>query len=519
MAPIKLVATLTPHPEKMDRCIEVLETAAQMVHKSEPGALQYQLHVETNGDERGESVVFLEQYEDQAALDAHRQGQAWEYMSKAMASPVDEARKVLKSEFTLSESRFDYMQLVQDDSQAPNPIALPWSDTDAPQAMFVQAQETAHYLLIIGVLLPELEILMLHLDDFRMPLSFRTSPQAGRRDAVPGHPIFHIPSAVSKYVQPSMVITKEDLLAHSRYIRNTLAPKVAVNDGLKNGAPAFDLSILRAALNELDTYKMTSEVLSFSRFEKAMQRIVEPSAVGWPPDIVARARDLLSRWEHLLGPLQRVRTDFWAVGGRLEGLQKPAACRDGIVNNPYYHITADEDVAYAIAMTQLMESNCSKYESCSYTAQAGDPGIFKLMATINGEQRKVIRVLRSWKLHSPLAPSAGLRYDGLYRVTGYGVKSSYELETKSYNWRYTFHLTREPGQEGMQKSLAVPSADQLDDWQDYIGGPTYSPEEMLMEEVDEVMARQNEKAAYEAPERHDSVDSGYFSPDPASSKR
>ena len=32
-----------------------------MVHKSEPGALQYHLHIEMNGDERGESVVFLEQ--------------------------------------------------------------------------------------------------------------------------------------------------------------------------------------------------------------------------------------------------------------------------------------------------------------------------------------------------------------------------------------------------------------------------------------------------------------------------
>ena len=200
-------------------------------------------------------------------------------------------------------------------------------------------------------------------------------------------------------------------------------------------------------------------------------------------------------------------------------LNGAAACRDGIVNNPYYHITADEDVAYAVAMTQMMESNCSKYESCSYTAQAGDLGIFKLMATINGEQRKVIRVLRSWKLHSPLAPSAGLRYDGLYRVMGYGVKSSYEMETKSYNWRYTFHLKREPGQEGMQKSLAVPNADQLDDWQDYIGGPTYSPEEMLVEEIDEGMGQLDEKTTSRAEERHDSIDSGYFSPDPASSKR
>ncbi|KAL8734608.1 MAG: hypothetical protein Q9181_003142 [Wetmoreana brouardii] len=62
-----------------------MEQATRMVRETEPGALRYQLHLETKGHERGESVVFLEQYEDQAAWDAHCQGEAYNYMSKTMA--------------------------------------------------------------------------------------------------------------------------------------------------------------------------------------------------------------------------------------------------------------------------------------------------------------------------------------------------------------------------------------------------------------------------------------------------
>ena len=46
-----------------------------------------------------------------------------------------------------------------------------------------------------------------------------------------------------------------------------------------------------------------------------------------------------------------------------------------------------------------------------YTPPVGEPGIPKLLKAF--QTRDPIRVLRSWKLKSPLAPKAGLRYDGL----------------------------------------------------------------------------------------------------------
>lgn len=121
----------------------------------------------------------------------------------------------------------------------------------------------------------------------------------------------------------SMSLTKEDLLAHSRYIRDSLVPRIAKERTVVSGKHAFDLTHLRAALEELHDSPMTIEILSFSRIEKALLKIIEAQGDGWPPDIVIKAKNLIARWEKSLGPLQRVRTDLWGTGGRLEGLAKP----------------------------------------------------------------------------------------------------------------------------------------------------------------------------------------------------
>ncbi|KAL8925367.1 MAG: hypothetical protein Q9172_002247 [Xanthocarpia lactea] len=55
-----------------------------MVRENEPGNIRYQLHIETNGEDRGESLVFLETYENQAAWDAHCKGKAYQMLVKTM---------------------------------------------------------------------------------------------------------------------------------------------------------------------------------------------------------------------------------------------------------------------------------------------------------------------------------------------------------------------------------------------------------------------------------------------------
>ncbi|KAL8999874.1 MAG: hypothetical protein Q9169_001415 [Polycauliona sp. 2 TL-2023] len=380
-----------------------------------------------------------------------------------------------------------------------------------------------------------------------------------------------------------MVLTKEDLLCHSRWIRDHLAPKIAKDGSLATRNHFFDLAPLQSALDELIESPMNLETLRFCRMEKALQRIVEDKGGNWPPDIVLKAKDIIGRWEDKLGPLQRVRTDFWAAGGRLEGFAKPrgwfkwegvdysvsgpstnaetslisqttsqeptawstaekshrakaykeghcgltvgdwwlncaAACKAAIVDNLHYRITSDVRVAYAITMTEGMESNVSADGSSSYTPYPDDPGVSRLMATIEGEQRSTVRVLRSWRLRSSLAPAAGLRYDGLSRVTGYGVKLIPGSEGSPDKWRYTFHLKREAGQGSMEKVLAVPMPDQLDDWEDYRAGPMYSPDEELTEPMVEGVEERKRRYTISEDTRRGSIDSGYFSSKPAALK-
>lgn len=99
-------------------------------------------------------------------------------------------------------------------------------------------------------------------------------------------------------------------------------------------------------------------------------------------------------------------------------------------------------------------------------------------------------------------------------MTGYSVKLDHDFERHKDRWRYTFHLKREPGQESMEKVLAFPNSDQLDDWEDYKAGLTHTPEEEMIEEMYEGLLDCNRSliAGGEGVDRLGSIDSGYFSP-------
>lgn len=66
-----------------------------------------------------------------------------------------------------------------------------------------------------------------------------------------------------------------------------------------------------------------------------------------------------------------------------------------------------------------------------------EPYSTSLCRALTSDSTKHIRLLRSYKLQSLLAPKAGVRYDGLYLLQGYGVKL-----TPPNEWAYTFNLQR-----------------------------------------------------------------------------
>lgn len=222
-------------------------------------------------------------------------------------------------------------------------------------------------------------------------------------------------------------------------------------------------------------------------------------------------------------PLPDILNSWW--------LKPAAAYRDGIVDETSHGITANENGAYAIVLTGSCEIDLGRDGEIRYKAAVSDPGVFRLTKTMlrADPEEKVVRVLRSWKLRSKIAPKAGLRYDGLhvsrpskgsptntrdchsYRVLSFSVHLS-----QPNTWQTAFTLSRLPTQLSLLHALHIPTSDQLDDWKDYQQlklvdrGEDF---EMLRD-----MLAQRGGAGEEVgdggglnDERHGSVDSGYFS--------
>lgn len=215
-------------------------------------------------------------------------------------------------------------------------------------------------------------------------------------------------------------------------------------------------------------------------------------------------------------------------------LKPAAAYRDGIIDETAHGITADEHGAYAIVLTGSCETDLGRERDIRYKAEADDPGVWRLTKTMLREdpEEKVVRVLRSWRLRSKIAPKAGLRYDGLY-VSNFSRKPhtrcsntqgyhSYRVTSFSVHlsppstWHTAFTLSRIRTQPSLLPALHIPTSDQLDDWRDYQrlklidrGDDFAMLHEILAQPVgtpDEVGEAYDRKDG-----RQGSEDSGYFS--------
>ena len=94
-------------------------------------------------------------------------------------------------------------------------------------------------------------------------------------------------------------------------------------------------------------------------------------------------------------------------------LKPAAAFRDGIIDETSHAITADHRGVYAIVLTRAQAKDLDREGHVKFHAAQNDPEALKLIRIGISDTDKVVRVLRSWKLRSKLAPKAGLRYDGL----------------------------------------------------------------------------------------------------------
>ncbi|MCJ1387372.1 hypothetical protein MMC18_000215 [Xylographa bjoerkii] len=315
---------------------------------------------------------------------------------------------------------------------------------------------------------------------------------------------------------------RDELRTWSQYIRDSLIPEL--KDGSEVALATNILEEVRSFLYELRTTYVDVDILRYSRLHAALKEVCMMGD-RWPITIVLPAKALLRAWEVRYGPLSDITTDLWGPGGRLEGLVKltdsgklsqddnprrnsspvmtarrpkstksswsvegrnapsyamrsghngfnvgdwwikpAAAYRDGIIHGSTNGITADVEGAYAIFMTDNEEVEIGEENMFRYWASHKESGCLQLIKNVHS--RGLVRVLRGWRLCSRLAPKAGLRYDGLYHVSGYGVKLTVNIVGED-EWQYSFVLKRYRDQAGLDKALCHPTADEMDDWKDY----------------------------------------------------
>ncbi|GAM91601.1 hypothetical protein ANO11243_096530 [Dothideomycetidae sp. 11243] len=137
----------------------------------------------------------------------------------------------------------------------------------------------------------------------------------------------------------------------------------------------------------------------------------------------------------------------------------------GIIDSgvPAGRIMSDEQGgAYAMILKDDSEFSSPNPNMFTYKAKPYETGRFRLTACTS-KSRQPVRVLRCHTLRSFWAPRAGLRYDGLYKVSGWKVKT--DPHTKV--WIYDIDFVRLEGQRPMDQVLRHPLAEEVDDYTEY----------------------------------------------------
>ncbi|KAI3343441.1 hypothetical protein F4824DRAFT_439929 [Ustulina deusta] len=165
----------------------------------------------------------------------------------------------------------------------------------------------------------------------------------------------------------------------------------------------------------------------------------------------------LGKWQtkKVAGPVSEVEANLQFEPGHW-WLNITCAERDGIVNSSLetptkgcYGITA---LPLLTGSEELIRDNTVKY--------VREGRSFDMHVPLISQVGRKIRILRGYKLKSIFAPSAGLRYDGLYTIRQYGCK----LDSRINKHRLELTLERAADQRSFEDVCKVPKPSQLDDW-------------------------------------------------------
>ncbi|KAK0623092.1 hypothetical protein B0T14DRAFT_564486 [Immersiella caudata] len=135
------------------------------------------------------------------------------------------------------------------------------------------------------------------------------------------------------------------------------------------------------------------------------------------------------------------------------------AHRDGIVGSEMEKPTKGRYENSALPLLSGKEELVGDGETVHYT-RVGGPG--DMHVGLMNQLGRPIRVLRGFKLMSSYAPSAGVRYDGLWKLTSY---RHHVDDAKQSHLRITLEHVR--GQTAMAELKKIPRPSQTDDFRSY----------------------------------------------------
>ncbi|KAF2763778.1 hypothetical protein EJ03DRAFT_340268 [Teratosphaeria nubilosa] len=300
------------------------------------------------------------------------------------------------------------------------------------------------------------------------------------------------------------ITNPEYLREQTRWIRDVLDQEVA-REG-PDSIHAEDILKLDELIRQLRDADLDVRDIKYSRIHLAMLEICG-RATRWPRVVIERCDGVAEVWERKFGKLQDLGTFLYEEGGRLHGVCKPEdtskdklmirwmkakeikafaahswgdlgfkpgdwwinplfAHRDGIIDRSENQggIVADAHGAYAVLMTGDEEVSSSTPNQFIYRAKhSHGSGRYRLTAATR-ESRKPVRILRSHTLRSFWTPKAGVRYDGLHKVTAWSIRQ--DRKTKEHIYDITFtRLSTEPSMEKVV--LCRPWIEEVEDYKQY----------------------------------------------------
>ncbi|KAH9822002.1 hypothetical protein Tdes44962_MAKER04899 [Teratosphaeria destructans] len=305
-------------------------------------------------------------------------------------------------------------------------------------------------------------------------------------------------------IRPTSMISPEYLREQTRWIRDVLDQEVA-REG-PDSIHAEDILKLDELIRQLRDSDLGVRDIKYSRIHLAMLEI-SGRATRWPRVVIERCDAVAEVWEQKFGRLQDLGTCLYEEGGRLYGVCRPEdtskdklmirwmkakeikafaahtwgdlgfkpgdwwinplfAHRDGIIDRSENDggIVTDAHGAYAVLMAGDEEVSSPSPNEFIYRAKySHGSGRYRLTAATR-DSRKPVRILRSHTLRSFWTPKAGVRYDGLHKVTAWSIRQ--DRKTKEHIYDITFtRLSTEPSMESIV--LCRPWAEEVEDYKQY----------------------------------------------------